>query len=84
MRSLEDTFHDCAGKVEAVVVANAGCRGHNPIAYLQDRIARRVRPPTVGAAAKRRRSALSAVVTPATGKGIVKQRVIGSAAALDS
>ena len=48
MRSLEDTFHDCAGKVEAVVVADAGCRGANPIAQLRDRI---------GTAFLRRRSA---------------------------
>ncbi len=41
--------------------------------------------PRSSAAAQRRRSALSAGVTPATGKDIVvKQRVIGSAAALDS
>jgi hypothetical protein len=33
---------------------------------------------------RRRRSALYAGVTPAAGKDIVKQRVIGSAAALDS
>ena len=72
MRSLEDAFHDCAGKVELVVVADAGCLGANPIAQLQDRIARCVRPPTVGAAARRRRQ-----------MSIVKQRVVGSAAALD-
>jgi hypothetical protein len=53
IRALEDTFHDRAGKIEAVVVADAGCRGANPIAQLQDRIARRVRPLTVGAAAQR-------------------------------
>jgi hypothetical protein len=41
-------FRDCAGKVEAVVVADAGCRGANPNAQLQDRI---------GAAFLRRRSA---------------------------
>ena len=40
--------HDCAGKVEAVVVADAECRGANPIAQLRDRI---------GTAFLRRRSA---------------------------
>ena len=77
MRSLEDTFHDCAGNVEAVVVADAGCRGANPIAQLQDRIGAAFAPPTVG---RRSRS------PPATRRqmSIVKQRVIGSAAALDS
>jgi hypothetical protein len=50
MRSLED-----AGRVEAVGVIGAGCRGANPIAKLQDRIMRRVRPPPVGAVKQRRR-----------------------------
>jgi hypothetical protein len=80
MRSLEGTFHDCAGKVEAVVVADAGCRGANPIASYGIASA-----PRSTAAAQRRRSALYAGVTGRRqGKDIVNQRVIGSAAALDS
>jgi hypothetical protein len=57
IRSLEDTFHDRAGKIEAVVVADAGCRGANPIAQLRDRIGaafhRRLSVPPLSAAAQR-------------------------------
>jgi hypothetical protein len=79
MRSLEDTCHDHAGKIEAIIVADAGCRVASPIAQLQDRIARRVRPPTVGAAAQRSPPSSRRRQGRASSNS-----VIGSAAALDS